>query len=350
MKKRHITLLISAVLSISLMYYLYRDFDFAGLLDNIKKINIFYLISFLLVYAGTVLLRSVRYWILIGTGKIAFIPVFLTTIVRNMFVDLLPARLGLVSYIIILKKRYNIEYDIGTSSLGLSLIFDTAAMFPLLLIAILYMINNVESGLIDINYSLYIALLILINISFFIVIAFLDRFIILGKKIINYSANILNLRSYKIFKRLLGFLDRTFAEIIKTKKNKIYFSIFGISVLLRLFKYICLYLLLLSIVYPFGIDNYPNLSFFSSFLGTAITEMSEFLPIRGIAGIGTWHAVWAHTFDFLNILDFDLARTAGLILHSITQLIEYFTGIIILLYIISLTKKDKLSNFSKKQN
>ncbi len=338
-KKRHLTILLSALLSAGLMYYLYRDFNFLELFSDLKNINKYYLLSFIGIYLCTVFIRTFRYWFLVGTHNIGFFPIFLTTIVRNMFVDLLPARLGSISYIIILKKKFNIDYDIGAVSLGLSIFFDIAVMFPLLLMAVIYMLYHIGSDVINIDYNLYIAVLLMVNIVFIIAIFFLDRLILMAKKITDYFSNLLRLRSYKVPKIILEFLDRIFADIIKAKKNRTYFLIFILSFALRILKYMGLYFLLLAIVFPFGLENYENLSFFSSFLGTAATEMSEFLPIKGIGGIGTWHFVWAKTFEFLNILDFELAKKAGIMLHTITQLIEYSAGIIVLLYIISLKKR-----------
>ena len=347
-KKRHITLVISAFLSIALMYYLYRDFDFRGLFEKMLNINKYYLAGFIAVYICTLFIRTYRYWILVGMQNISFMPVLLTTIVRNMFVDLLPARLGSISYILILKKKYNIDYDIGTVSLGLSIFFDIAAMFPLLLMAVIYMLYHVGSSVIDIDYNIYIIILIFINIAFITSIILMDRLITLGKMVIDYLSGLLKLRSYKIMQIILDFLDRIFGDIIRAKKDKTYYLIFVLSVFLRIFKYIGLYMLLLAIVFPYGLENFPNLSLFSSFLGTAMTEMSEFLPIKGIAGIGTWHFVWAKTFEFLKILDFEIARGAGIMLHSITQLIEYSSGILVLLYIISLAKRDGKAGLNEK--
>ena len=63
------------------------------------------------VYVGASLLRSLlqtgRYRLLLehsGPERPGFLPVFLVTMSRNMFIDLLPARLGELSFVAMLNR------------------------------------------------------------------------------------------------------------------------------------------------------------------------------------------------------------------------------------------------------
>ena len=56
---------------------------------------------------------------------------------RNLFVDLLPARLGELSYVYLLTKRAGRPAEDGLASLFLAVLFDLIALVPLLILAIL---------------------------------------------------------------------------------------------------------------------------------------------------------------------------------------------------------------------
>jgi hypothetical protein len=62
-------------------------------------------------------------------------------------------------------------------------------------------------------------------------------------------------------------------------------------------------------------------------LGVTAAEMTALLPIRGLAGFGTWESAWALAFGLM-ALSPELAVVSGLGLHLLTNLWEYGLGLL----------------------
>jgi hypothetical protein len=104
--------------------------------------------AYLFSQTAVVLLRAMRYrLLLLGGGEPqvpGLIPFALVTAARNMFVDLLPARVGELSYVALLNRRYGVSVRSGLSSLGLAVFLDFAALLTLL--ALLFSVPRSGTG------------------------------------------------------------------------------------------------------------------------------------------------------------------------------------------------------------
>ena len=105
-------------------------------------------------------------------------------------------------------------------------------------------------------------------------------------------------------------------------------------------KYGSLYFLLFSLLQNHGF-SFANLSFWKTILGITGAEMTGALPIKGIAGFGTWASGWALTFQ---LMDFEqrIAILSGIGVHLISNIFEYSLGIlsIIILTLPFLNRKN----------
>ena len=96
-------------------------------------------LAYLLLYLGASLVRtflqSQRYRLLLQTSE-ATVPtlfhIYLVTLSRNMFVDMLPARLGELSYIAMLNRGCRVSGESCVSSLVIAFVFDLIALGILL--------------------------------------------------------------------------------------------------------------------------------------------------------------------------------------------------------------------------
>jgi glycosyltransferase 2 family protein len=80
--------------------------------------------------------------------------------------------------------------------------------------------------------------------------------------------------------------------------------------------------------------SFAEFGFFKLILGVTGAELTSVLPVKGLAGFGTWEAAWALTFSLMGI-DEGLAIISGLGVHLLTNVFEYSLGIaslIILLF------------------
>ena len=72
--------------------------------------------------------------------------------------------------------------------------------------------------------------------------------------------------------------------------------------------------------------GFADLSFWKLILGITGAELTSALPVKGLAGFGTWESAWALTFGLMSI-DQRFAVLSGLGVHLVTNLFEYSLGI-----------------------
>ena len=98
----------------------------AGLAETLRSVELPLVGAYLLFQVAVVLLRAMRYrLLLLGGGEPqvpGLIPFALVTAARNMFVDLLPARVGELSYVALLNRRYGVSVRSCLSSLGVAVL------------------------------------------------------------------------------------------------------------------------------------------------------------------------------------------------------------------------------------
>lgn len=108
----------------------------AGLVDALRGVQLPLVGAYLLAQIAQTLLRAWRYRLLLrGCGEPqvpGLLPLTLVTAARNMFVDLLPARIGELSYVALLNRRYGVQARSAVSSLGLAVFLDFAALLAVL--------------------------------------------------------------------------------------------------------------------------------------------------------------------------------------------------------------------------
>ncbi len=325
LKNKSLYLLLSFIVSAVLIYVLLSQIETDDLVQTFKGIYYPSLFVFMVIALAGAVLRAWRYkWLLkpqiIGWGNI-----FLVTLIRNLFVDLLPARIGSLSYIYFLNKRLNYSFEAAASSFVVAIVFDFLTLSPFLVTAIFIV------GLSSTAISSFA--LLIVALTFFIFI-----FVALWKIIPLFS---LLLKAYQRMLKTFKLEEKKWAQISvekiiltidslsQIKEKKIYGPVFFLSLSIRLAKYASLYFLLFSLLRGQGF-LLGELSFWKTILGVTGAELSSALPIKGIAGFGTWESAWALTFQ---LMDFDqrLAILSGIGVHLLTNLFEYSLGIMSIL-------------------
>jgi len=340
MKKSNLVyVLLSILLSVVLLGFLFSQIEFRDFLETLKNISVPLLLVFMGMHFMNSALRAIRYQWLLHPHSIRFGNIFLVTLIRNVFVDLFPARIGSLSYIYILNKRMNFSFEVATSSFVVAFVFDFLTLSPFLITAIFAvgMGTNAISN----------PTTILISAVFFILI-----FIVLWK-LIEFST--LFVKGFAFITKKLGWEEKrwiktSIEKLLSTidclkdiKNKKLYGKLFGISMLMRLAKYSTLHVLLVSLLKSHGF-TFKTLNIWKTILGITGAELTSALPIKGLGGYGTWESAWALTF---RLMDFEprLAIISGLGVHLITNLFEYSIGIIsIVILVLPLIRKSRQRN------
>ena len=320
-KNRLFYILLSFVVSAVLIWVLLSQIETKDLIQTLSRIYFPALVAFMVIALTGVVLRSWRYKWLLKPNLIGWGNIVLVTLIRNLFVDLFPARIGSLSYIYILNKRLNFSFEVATSTLVIAIIFDFITLSPFLFVSIFAV------GIASTNFSL--SALLLASLIFFLVIWLIlwkisQIFSLMGKGLsILYKS--LRLESRKWARISIEKIQLIKDHLVLTKKRKIFFPLFFLSLLIRLVKYGSLYFLLYSLLRSHGL-TLERLSFWKTILGTTGAELTSALPIKGIGGFGTWESAWALTFRLMNF-DSRLAILSGIGVHLLTNLFEYSLGV-----------------------
>ncbi|MCP2596438.1 flippase-like domain-containing protein [Candidatus Aminicenantes bacterium AC-335-B20] len=325
--KNYFYFIASVLISGILIWYLLSQIDFKVLKNTIVNIYFPSLYAYMCLSLISSWFRAWRYKFLLKPEQITWSNIFLVTFIRNLFVDLLPARIGSLSYIYLLNKRFAFTFELATSTFLMAVVFDFLTLSPVLILAMLI----IGFGEIPIS----IPTLLLLTLFFFLITYFilihLERIVKLSIRIFYFIFNKTKLNKKKWAEKAIKKLELTSISIEQIKARKIFWQVFSVSLLIRVAKYGSLFFLLHAILLSHGF-SLKDLSFLKLVLGVTGAEFSSILPVKGIAGFGTWESAWAISFKLMGF-DVGLAIISGVSLHLITQIFEYLLGILSIIII-----------------
>lgn len=324
MNKKKISLLISIVVSLFLLWILYRQIEIRDLVYTFTRIFIPALCIFLVIHLIGSFLRAWRYKILLIPHKISWKNILLTTFIRNLFVDLLPARIGSLSYIYVLNKQLKFTFESAASSFTFAFILDFLTLGPFLILAI-FMVGpgiKIQAG----------SSLAVFSAIFFVVILVLYMKIIPVFRIFlstfRFLLKIFHLSEKKWAHTAIKKIELTIDNLLATQKRGVFGKILILSFFIRLSKYSALFFLLFALLRSHGFAI-QEINFFIMILGITGAELTSILPIKGIGGFGTWESAWALTLTQLGFESKIAILSSGV--HLITNMFEYILGIISIL-------------------
>ncbi len=308
------TWMVSLVVSVAIMAYLLSQIETGVLFETARGMTARPLAAFLLLLVGGVVARAVRFWLLLDRA-VPFRLLVGVVLVRNLFVDLIPARLGELSYVYLLKRRAGRAVEEGLASLMLAVAFDVAALAPLLLLAFLV----VGSGGALSGMWLAVAAATLGVIA----IAGARLAAPLGRGVADLFAGSVRLEPLvRLVRQTATALDHTWARGIAV-------PVLAVSMVVRLCKFGSYFFLVVAVMDAVG-SAAVELGFFRVFLGVVSAELAAALPIPTVASFGVFEA--AGTYSCMEVgLSRELAILSGVLAHGTSQLIEYTMGIIALL-------------------
>jgi hypothetical protein len=256
------------------------------------------------------------------------------TFIRNLFVDLLPARIGSLSYVYVLNKSMKYTFEAASSSFVVAFILDFLTLSPFLAFAILA-VGMGKTAISD-------GTLLTVSLAFFLLVFFVYwRAIQIGILVLRFYQWLLKACKQdkkKWAETSVQKIRLTIDELEKIKKRKIGLPLFILSLGIRLAKYGALFLLLYALLRSHGF-TIENLSFPKTILGITGAELTSALPIKGIGGFGTWESAWALTLMLMGFEKRIAILSSGV--HLVTNLFEYLLGIGSIFYLILIRSKKR---------
>jgi uncharacterized protein (TIRG00374 family) len=322
--QRRYTSIVSLLVAALLLIILFRWVDTQEFNQQFKSLlagmDSRWLAVYVLLSLSGILLRGERYRLLLDRKDISLWNFFWVVAIRNVFVDLFPARSGALSYIYVLKKRFRIPVASGASTMILAMLFDYVVFAPVLMVAIALSASDV--GLPSL-YLMAISLLLLLVMVFLVV--GLESFLGMSVRLINALSGRREGRTGGWMEKLAGGIESLQKDLSRIKGQKgIYWKLAVLSFFIRGSKYAAIYFLLSALLQGEGY-TIGSLVFTQVLLGTAVAEMSALLPIHTPAGLGSWDMAWTLAFVALGFGK-EMALASGLAVHLISKVMEYSLG------------------------
>lgn len=314
----------SAAVSCAVFAYLFTVVRPAEIAEAIRNASI----AGICVYAGlsllTTILRNWRYLVLVRAVEkdvpISGWQMFLVTLVRNLFSDLLPARVGSLIYIYILKARFGIGVDIGTSTYSIAFILDFVVMVPLMCVGVA-VVGAERLGIAPAVLFLIAALFFALTV---VVLLSLPRILPWAGRVVE---RLFRARGKAVLVRET--LDRTGVQIRAIYGTGSFWKASVLSFMIRALKYGCIAFLVYAVLNPIDPERYTlrSIGYWPVFVGASLAELSASTPVSGIAGFGAYEGVWQSAFQLLGYPQ-KLAALSGIAAHIITQAFGYSLGAI----------------------
>ncbi len=275
---------------------------------------------FLLLYFCTslvrTLLQSLRYRLLLQSSE-ASVPslfhIYLVVLSRNMFVDMLPARLGELSYIAMLNRGYRVRAESCVSSLAISFVFDLIALA--ILIGVLLLIKAVGGDFQPwmVGVLIMLALLIL----------FLLILLYPAVALTNRLAQKISWLQKGVWGKMSGLLVRIEEALQASRRAGITRRLLSLSIGVRIFKYLGLYGLFVGVV----ATQFPEMSTRIARVLPALisAEAGASLPVPAFMGFGTYEAGGMLALTALGA-SASISLLAMLAMHVISQIVDYLLG------------------------
>lgn len=319
-KKRILSLLISTAISAVLIWFLLSKIKLEDFIQTFSRIYIPGLVVFMIIALAGTAMRAWRYkWLLLPYPS-SWRDVFLATFIRNLFVDLLPARIGSLSYVYVLNKNLRYPFESASSSFAVAFILDFLTLSPFLGFAIV----TVGWG----KTSLPNGTLIAVSSFFFLLVLMvfwkLTQIAAIALKVYQWLLRAIKQDQKKWSDVTVQKWQLTIGEIDKIKERRIGWPLFVLSLGIRLAKYGSLFFLLFALLRSHGF-SLESLSFPKTILGITGAELTSALPIKGIGGFGTWESAWALTLMLMGYDKRIAILSSGV--HLVTNLFEYALGI-----------------------
>ena len=314
--KQRLFFLLFVVVSTSVFLYLKAIISLSDLSDIIRRLPLAGLLLYILFSLTMSIFRTWRYAVLLRIGGHVYNKkiLFLITLVRNLFSDLLPARLGTLIYIYLVRTKLGASWSSASASFAYSFIFDILSLSFLILLAAF-----ATTGL-----SHHPELLILAGLALACCSCAILLFL---PQILQLCASLLSrLRFIKANPgtRLESGLQALQKEISLLQKSGMLLRVLVLSLGVRCSKYLALYVLLLALVLPLGYlpGDFPLPKVF---LGLTTAELAASLPISGIAGFGAYEGAWSLVFQLLGYPE-KLSALTSISHHLLTQTFGYSLG------------------------
>ncbi|MBP1467308.1 flippase-like domain-containing protein [Candidatus Chloroploca sp. M-50] len=299
------------ILAILLFVFILSQTNSADFILLLNQVDLKWLLLYSIMFILSTALFTYRYWCLIKKS-INFHQALNLVIIQNSIGNLVSSAAGIVSFVAILRGRYNIRITQSTSSLVIARFSDLLIILFALPIATWLSFSKIETVFFLI---LWLFLIILCIVLLFIaLIIFRSRFI----KLSWYLFSIIKVNHLNVVKKFMSIL----AEIIN-----------DLDVFLKMFKLLSLTSLAILLVSTFSLFATLRLFSLDLFFGyilfvVLVVQIIGMIPIHVFGGLGTIEITSIYLFGLFGL---DEQVLIPMVIGS--RIIFYIANLLVLLYI-----------------
>ena len=288
---------------------------------------------FLILHLAGVLVRAVRYRLLIKAANEPNVPGFwhmvLVTGFRNMVVDMLPSRVGELGYVALLNRIYQVSAATCLSSLAIAMIFDFIALGLIIFgMILIYLFGSGAQG------WLWGAMIIALTAAAIGAIALTKVLPWMNAKLGAVQLRGILGRFMDATTDLLNHLD---TAIKTTRASGTLGKVLVLSLFTRAFKYGSIFVLFMAVVEPSlpTIAEAAKEKLFAAIVGA---EIGASVPVPTFMSFGAYEAGGTLVFSLLGISEQD-GLMALLAVHIWSQIFDYSIGGVCLVIVIFLGRR-----------
>lgn len=315
------------------------DLERPSVLAALQATSLALVLGYFIIYLITLFFRAYRYRLLLSMSGEPNVPTLkqmaLVTGIRNMVVDMLPARLGELGYVGLLNRGYGVKLEHCGSSLAVSIAFDFIALLVVvfLIIAKQLLGGDVQGWALGAMISA-VVLCVVALAGLFVLTPWANRFI--AK---NFSAKQESGLWFKLTELLNNFSDSLSAVRNAGKTTQV----IALSVIIRILKYAGMYMLFQAVAGP-SFKELADLPLEHTVGALIGGEIGASLPVPTFMSFGAYEAGGALVFQLLGVSNQAAAVVTLLSVHIWSQLMEYILGGILLATFIFIVRRAKDSS------
>ena len=308
-----------------------------SVLSALQDTSLGMVFAVLIVYLITLFIRAYRYRLLLVMSGEQNVPSFrqmsMVTGIRNMIVDMLPARIGELGYVGLLNRGYGVKLQHCVSSLTISVAFDFVA---LLFVVLLILGKQLSDGSIE-GWAMGALLMALIVSAIAIIGLFVITPIVAKWLSTKYLTKLDETSRMAKLITLIQDFGNSITAVREAGKTP---QVLGLSIVIRLLKYFGFYLLFRAVSVP----NFPDLASLpveqvvSGLIGG---EVGASLPIPTFMSFGAYEAGGALILQLLGVANGAAVVVTLLCVHIWSQFMEYVIGGALLALFLILSKRSK---------
>lgn len=306
---KKLNLILALVLTLGVILYVLVRLDWEDVGHTFLSLNGYVLVAAFCVYLINYFFRMIRFKVLLNLEDIPILPLLGVTHLYGMYLYLMPAKFGEVTFPILLKRRLNVDIRTSTGTLIVARLFDFFSIaLILLLVLILYW------GLVPMNMQL-----VSVGFCIFVLILFsLFIWMIRNPSRITEYLEKRN-KSGTIVHKIRDFLMGVYHGTRIVEEQKKYLTLLALSLVIWLCVNGNFFLITVSLGYTFN--------FFQIIVVSIIMIPVTLFPLQGFANIGAHEVGWVTAFTLFNF-PYDAALNIAISSHIIHVLFVLLLGLL----------------------